>query len=226
MKYLFTILLSLLTFNVNAASFAVYDVTTGNGLIFTPGENFLVGQCSYSWGGTNEFQFEEFMQGASSYTVDTYAVGTNTRCTNLKTDITDNKIVIPYVNQTEFNRILGGQIISVSRVVTASTELVPTIFSSTDDPIETYRTIISAGTPGTTNYFHCTVVTDDLTHQWLMFAGVDSEIAVGYVLSMSWFGSDRQCADIRMTLDPALLTPDTAPVIVPIACPVDCVSTL
>jgi len=211
-----------------AAQNSVFDITRGDGLLFTPGSSNIRsnsgGACSYLWGGSGQYQVESFFQGATSYEWDTQLIGTNVRCTNIKTDITGNKVDVPYVNHA-----IAPNIINVSSTRFSSTANQGTFFTVTESQTEYNATYVTAGVVGTTSYFYCEVPTRDpsgssksLELKWLMMTGIEKRIANGWLLSMTWFGQERKCQMI-MSFDPALLEGSAPPPPPPLQCNKGCV---
>jgi hypothetical protein len=222
MKYLLIIAMMFLTTVVSAAQFTVNDITKGDGLLFTPGNNFIRGNCSFNWGGDKTIPIEEFFQGASSYSWDTTIIGTNTRCTNIQVDVAGFKVDIPYVNPERFQNRVSG-----TSVAFASSAAVGTVFTLKEAQFEPNTTYITVGTRGTPNYFFCELPNNSLTLEWLQMTGIEKQLAKGWILSMSWFGSERRCANISMTFEPSVLKPVApTPDPVPISCPIGCTPTL
>jgi hypothetical protein len=206
---------------IHAAQFTVNDITKDNKIVYTPGISTFYGKCNYTWSGLKKYRFSQFMEGASSYSMDTVQIGTNTRCINIKTDISDVQIKIPYVNQEAFRASANPPRLDVARVVTASTKDVGSIFRLSDSLSERNVTNIEAGVFGTPSYFRCEIHNDNLALKWLRKAGIESEISPGHVLSMSWITSHRHCSDIRMTFDPKLLIKPTTKPVEPNPAPID-----
>jgi len=222
-KYLFTAIIALVAMPLWAAQNSVFDITRGDGLQLTPGGNNIINSCSFNWGGSKQYPIEEFFQGATSYEWDTNLIGTNIRCTNIKTDITGNKVTVPYVDQS-----ISPNLINVSSVRFASTATVGTFFTVAESKTEYNATYVTAGVVGTPDYFYCEVPTRDpsgvnksLELQWLLMTGIEKRIANGWILSMTWFGQARKC-QMRMTFDPESSAPPPPPP--PVSCPVGCVA--
>jgi len=200
-QFLLSILL-LFTYSIsNAAQFNVTNITKDTGMIFTPGNSFFLGKCSYNWGGDKAYRVKEFFEGISSYSLTTYKVGNNVKCFNIKTDIAD-KITIPYINPSR-----STNSITTGNVAFASSAMIGTFFTVKESSIDFNETYIYAGVRGTPNYFYCQLPTDSLTLQWVLSTGIEKEFAPGWKFTMTWFGGERKCAGIRMTFDPELLEP-------------------
>ena len=222
MRKVLLITMMVLAGNVLAAQNSVFDITKGDGLLFTPGNSNIINSCSFNWGGSKQYPIESFFQGATSYEWD---VDSRLRCTNIKTDITGNKVDVPYVDKTKFqNRI------SATSVAFAGSANQGTFFNVAESQREWNKTYVTAGTPGTSNYFYCEIPTRDpsgttksLELKWLLLTGIEKRIENGWILSMTWFGQARKC-QMTMSFDPSLLEGSAPPPPPPASCPVGCVA--
>jgi len=209
-KLLFAIpIFLLLITNAFATSILVPDITKGNKITFTPGNNYFWGthSCSYSWDISNVSRFRQFMEGASSYSYDTRIVGTRTRCINIKTDVADFTVDIPYVNQAAFKASSNPPKQNWSGVVFASSPEIGSPFRLSKNPTEVNTTLIEAGTQYTPDYFKCEVHNSDPLLKWLKIVGIDSVIAKGTVIDITFVTAHKHCVIRSLTFDPKLLKP-------------------
>jgi hypothetical protein len=199
----------------------VPDITVSEKLVLTPGRNVLYGTngCWFNWGGLKRYDIQGLFDGASSYRVDFRTTSTGRNCLSIKTDVTDNKVQIPYVNYNNFRPKITRTLVTF-----ASTQATGTIFTISENLYEIGITNVEAGTYGTPEYFVCEVATNGLTLKWLKMAGLDNRLPNGFVFSMTFTPSSHRCANISMTFDPKLLKQPNVPVIPePVQCPINCI---
>jgi len=209
-KLLFAIpIFLILTTSVWATSILVTDITKGDKITFTPGNNYFWGShpCSYNWGGDKAYKLTQFMEGASSYSYDTMVVGSRTRCINIQTDVVNLKVNIPYVNQESLMASLTPPKSGQAGVTFASSPNIATPFILTDNIAERNTMNLEAGVFGTSSYFRCEVASPSLMLDWLRTIGVESGIPPGWVLDISWITSHQHCFVKSFTFNPKLLSP-------------------
>jgi len=227
MKALLTLLLLSISTIALSAQNSVFDITKSGGLRFTPGNSFILGSgaCSFNWTditlkGTSQSLFD----GAKSYEWDTVQGASSTssiNCTNINTDITGNKITVPLVDPAIFQNRSNAKSIAFSGA---------TIIKISKSQTEPNATYVTTGTFGTTSYFFCELPTynpsatgKSLELKWLFMTGAEKELANGWILSMTWFGAERKCANMTMSFDPSLLSGSTPPPAPPLQCNPGCV---
>ncbi len=224
-RYMITTIIALIAMPLWAAQNSVFDITQGGGLRLTAGKSFIVGSCDFNWTDpTLKKSVKGLFEGATSYEWDAVQGASSINCVNLKADISDIKVNVPLVNPALFQNRSNVKSLAFSG---------NTIIRISESQTEPNATYITAGTFGTTNYFFCELPTRNpqatnksLELEWLLMTGAEKKLSNGWILSMTWFGAERKCANMTMSFDPSLLTGSVVvpPVTPPVSCNPGCVA--